>query len=237
MKDPRVIFREIATTMSLSHLDVVCSEIDYINILCDEIKVLDLGAGSGWYWQDIAMQFPSIRISVTLLDAAEIEEHPRTSPNLQMKRIVGQIPNDLKNLADNSFDLVIAFDLIEHLTKDAGYLFLYEVDRIAARSSVIFTPNGFVWQPPSSNNPYNAHISGWTPREMSVLGWKNLQGHNGMKILRGPYAEPKAWIKFWFLLELDALLTIITSKFYNFSFAFSSTKRHKNPRVNEQNFS
>jgi hypothetical protein len=75
----------------------------------------------------------------------------------------------------------VAFDLIEHLSREDGYKLLYEVDRISAFASLIFTPNGFVWQPPTEKNSFDAHLSGWTPSEFRRMGWSKLKGHGGSK--------------------------------------------------------
>jgi hypothetical protein len=91
-----------------------------------------------------------------------------------------------------------------------------------------------VWQPPSVNNPFNAHISGWTPSEFRKLGFNKLQGHSGLKVLRGAYAQPKKWIKSWVLLEIDALATISVWKIPRLAFSFTAVKSTKNPRIQEQ---
>jgi SAM-dependent methyltransferase len=237
MKDPRVLFRKLTTLLPIRNLHVVINEIELAIKNSPSLKVLDIGAGSGWYWREIAETIPYITINLTLLDAAEIAENLSNIPNLKITRIQGYAPSDMLRISDNAFDLVLAFDLIEHLSKEEGYLLLYEVDRIAAISSVIYTPNGFIWQPPSRNNTFNAHISGWTPRELKDLGWNKIVGHNGLKQLRESYGIQKKWMRSWPVLELDALLCIISWKLPRFSFAFSAVKRSKNPRIEDQEFS
>ena len=237
MKDPRVLFRKLTTLLPIRNLHVVIKELELATKGSSGIKVLDIGAGSGWYWHEIAETIPQIEIDLTLLDAAEIAENLSNIPNLKVSRIQGYAPSDMLRIKDDSFDLVVAFDLIEHLSKEEGYLLLYEIDRISSFSSVIYTPNGFIWQPPSRNNIFNAHISGWTPREMKDLGWKEITGHNGLKQLRESYGIQKKWIHSWPVLELDALLSIVSWKLPRFSFAFSAVKRSKNPRIEDQEFS
>lgn len=235
MRDPRFILRKVSTVIPLSIIDVVCTEINALKSNSSEIRILDVGAGSAWYWEKILDRFPDIKISLSLMDAIEIDGNLLTDPKHQINRIVGQVPESLTIIPDDHYDIVLAFDLIEHLTKESGYLLLYEIDRISTHTNIIFTCNGFVWQPPSVNNPFNAHISGWRPGEFRKLGFNKIQGHTGLKILRGAYAQPKIWIKSWFLSEIDALATIMVWKIPRFAFSFTAVKRKKNSRIREQN--
>jgi hypothetical protein len=63
--------------------------------------------------------------------------------------------------------------------------------RICKGSALIYTPNGFLWQPPSTNNSYNAHISGWSIKDLKQFGFTKFHGHVGAKFFWGPYALPK----------------------------------------------
>lgn len=234
MKDPRFILRKLSSVLPVSISDVVCSEIKAIRKNSSEIRILDIGAGSAWYWTEILDSFPETKISLTLMDAVKIEEFTPANQIHSVSRVVGLVPQNLTEISEDAFDIVVAFDLIEHLPKDSGYLLLYEIDRIARRTNIIFTPNGFVWQPPSLNNPFNAHISGWTPRELRKLDFNQIKGHTGLRILREPYAQPKKWINSWPISEIDALATIIVWKIPSLAFSFTAVKRSKNSRIEEQ---
>jgi hypothetical protein len=236
MKDPRVLFRKLSLVLPISRFDVLIKEIRRLENQSGQLSVLDLGAGSASYWNAVLSEFPNIVFKLDLMDAVSIKSTGTSLKNVHLSRIQGEIPIDLASIPDNTYNLVVAFDLIEHLPKDKGFILLYEVDRISAQTSVIFTPNGFVWQPPSVNNPFNAHISGWTPRELKKLGWKRIRGHTGFRGFQGPYGLSKNWVKGGILLELSSLLKILTWKFSVFAFAFTATKRSKNARVLEQEF-
>jgi hypothetical protein len=197
------------------------------------VKIIDLGAGSGWYWDEIDEKLNGYSVEVVLFDAS-VNQPIKVLDNIKINKIRGLIPSELQELQTDEFDIVIAFDLIEHLSKEDGYRMLYEMDRLARHSSFIFTPNGFIWQPPSENNPFNAHISGWTPAELKYNGWRDQHGHTGYRRFRGPYGLPKNWIKNWVFQELDAAAEIITSRFPRQSFAFSAIKRRKNLRIANQ---
>lgn len=178
------------------------------------LKLLDIGYGSGLHWNSLGSEFPS-HIEVTALDLASGENF---GPALRF--IQGRVPECLAEFADASFDVVVAFDLIEHLEKHDGYRMIYEMERISSKCCVIFTPNGHVWQPPAASNPFQAHISGWTPSEMKSLGWKKVYGTTGAKFLYGPLAKPKA-LKSGLLpravrLIVDRLLTLAPALSFSF---------------------
>lgn len=154
------------------------------------IRVLDIGAGSAWYWRGgiLGNLVSSGRVELSILEPANETKY---STSLVAKRIPGVAPESLVALDSGSFDVVMAFDVIEHLAKDQGYLLIYHMERLSAQAAIIFTPNGWVWQPPSSNNPFNAHVSGWKPNEFPrSLGWKVI-GQHGPKWAFGPYGISK----------------------------------------------
>jgi hypothetical protein len=183
------------------------------------LKVIDLGAGPGNVWKEVDagnwLAKNNISLEVTLFDASDISSQP-TGTSIKFSRSAGILPEDLSKHSVNSFDLVIALDLIEHLSKDHGYRLLYEIHRLSV-VSLIRTPNGFVWQPPATNNPWQAHVSGWTPKEFKNLGWKIQYGESGLKWLLGVGAHPKWQISTNPLRRATSLierLIIITSQVF-----------------------
>jgi hypothetical protein len=82
---------------------------------------------------------------------------------------------DLENtpypFVDKSYDIVTAFNVIEHLTKEAGYRMLEEMERIATYGIIIETPKDFRDNKQhTSHNKKNLHISHWTREDFK--GWK-----------------------------------------------------------------
>jgi ubiquinone/menaquinone biosynthesis C-methylase UbiE len=103
------------------------------------------------------------------------EEHLETWVNS------GWIPikSDIRNLSmfvDKSFDMVVATDIIEHVEKEEALDVLKEIDRIARKISIIFTPRGFFdtprLQPEAVHSDLDVHKSGWQPEEFEALGYK-----------------------------------------------------------------
>jgi hypothetical protein len=197
------------------------------------IKILDLGAGPGRYWKSEKLSefLISTKSELTLFDATTEFDGEKFPDGALVNRKKGILPEDLKLISDNYYDFVLAIDLIEHLPKYQGYKLLYEIDRISAGSSGLVTPNGFVWQPPSRNNEYNAHVSGWTFNEFKSLGWNEVRGQIGLRYLYGPYSLQKYKGKSNLKLEMIALAKILSFYFPRLSFSMYAQKKKKNPRI------
>jgi len=82
-----------------------------------------------------------------------------------------------------TFDCTIALDLIEHLTKEEGEKLIADMESIACKTVVIFTPNGFIEQEGYDNNVLQIHKSGWTAADFRQKGY-SVVGVNGLKALR-----------------------------------------------------
>ena len=98
------------------------------------------------------------------------------------------ILNAAEYFGENSFDCVVALDVIEHLEKADGLRLLKQMEIIARKKVIIFTPNGFLEQKPFDGNEWQRHISGWEVDEMRQLGFEII-GINGWKALRGERAK------------------------------------------------
>ena len=93
---------------------------------------------------------------------------------------------------ENSFDCVALIDVIEHLKKSDGLKLIKQMETIARKKIIVFTPNGFLEQKPFDGNEYQRHISGWEVEEMQQMGFKVI-GINGYKPLRGERANIIFW--------------------------------------------
>lgn len=198
----------------------------------DQVSILDIGYGSGNHWAAFSQKVlgTDLRVVITALDTVAPPADDRGIWNKPALKdyIQGEAPQDLATIASESFDLVIGFDLIEHLSKENGYLLLYEMERISKHSAVIFTPNGHVWQPPSAENPMQAHISGWTPSELRAFGWSRIRGATGLKFMFGPYAERRGRLGYWSRI-LSVGFSRIGFLFPNLAFSFVANNRKNTP--------
>jgi hypothetical protein len=147
---------------------------------CD--AVLDLGCGC-----DSPIQHCDVAFSV----GVELFE-----PYLQESKRKGIHDQYIKadargmQLRPKSVDVVIAIELLEHLTKEEGYRLINKMQTWAGKKVIITTPNGYLWQDGYDNNPLQEHKSGWTAKELQKLGFE-VHGMNGWKKLRGYRGQTK----------------------------------------------
>jgi len=128
--------------------------------------------------------------------------------------IVGDILTEstdqlLSKVGGQMFDLVLLYDVIEHVPKRQGYELLEKCEQLTSKYVLLQTPNGFLEQGPEFGNEHQRHLSGWFPQELEGLGYK-VYGARGTKYLRGYAAGPKYNFPGWMTCDiaLAALLRI-----------------------------
>ncbi len=161
------------------------------------IKKIDLKVLERLYYQWI------LRVEHELVGTCEYLLDVGCGPHSPIDRFSARIPHVVgidifapSLVPPNSFDEVVALDLIEHLTKDDGFQLIDAMERVARRKVIIFTPNGFLPQEPYDDNIYQRHISGWSAAEMQERGYR-VYGIQGWKPLRGELAAIRNRPKFF----------------------------------------
>jgi SAM-dependent methyltransferase len=81
------------------------------------------------------------------------------------------------------YDVIVAFDVIEHLSKPEGFALLHKLESYTQRLIVV-TPNGYMPQAPFPDNPWQEHLSGWDTEDFVKRGYR-VYGMFGPKIFRG----------------------------------------------------
>lgn len=98
------------------------------------------------------------------------------------------VQGDARNLPNyfqpKQFDAVIAVDVIEHFAKEDGLKLMQDMEKLARKKVVLFTPKGFLTQRHFADGDLQMHLSGWEPAEMEGYGYR-VTGQLGPKILRG----------------------------------------------------
>jgi SAM-dependent methyltransferase len=98
------------------------------------------------------------------------------------------IQGDARNVASyfqpKQFDACIALDVIEHFTKEDGLKLMQDMEKLATKKVIFFTPKGFLPQRHSTDGDLQLHLSGWEPAEMKSRGYE-VMGQLGPKSLRG----------------------------------------------------
>lgn len=160
----------------------------YLSLLADEVRgstsVLDVGCGEA---------SPLSRIGFRIPHSVGVDGHAPTLAACEAAGIHDEhVLLDVRALAErfgpDSFDCVVALDVLEHLPRRDGLDLLTTMERIATRKVVVFTPNGFLPQRPDDLNPMQQHLSGWTPEDLATRGFA-ITGVNGLKPLRTEHAK------------------------------------------------
>jgi SAM-dependent methyltransferase len=130
----------------------------------------------------------------------DFEEAQRHQMHEQM--VCGDIRNLSRYFAPNQFDACVALDVIEHLTKDDGLKLMKEMEGIAKKRVIFFTPSGFLPQRHATDDDLQAHLSGWEAKEMEQHGYRVI-GLLGPKGLRGEgHALKRRPVIFWAMVSL-----------------------------------
>lgn len=131
-------------------------------------KVLDVGCGYGsWgYMLKVEKDMNAVFVGVDLWK-------PYLIKLKQLGIYEDLILADANHLPfkEKSFDLGLAIEVLEHLDKKKGILFLVEIER-TSNKAIITTPWGFTYQGIVHNNPFQKHISTWYPKDFALRGYK-----------------------------------------------------------------
>lgn len=172
-------------------------------------SVLDVGCGASSPLRKIKKTFTSTGYDI-FKPSIETSKKKKIHDNYK----IGSVANLLKSFKKNSYDAVVALDIIEHLPKKEGIKFLRDCEEVARKKIVLLTPNGYYNQEPYGNNPYQVHKSGWGVNDFSKRGY-NVVGMRGLKHLRGEQASLKfkPWIFWGTVSTLSQLITFYIPRF------------------------
>ena len=160
----------------------------------DVSSILDVGCG-----EDSPLRIFAHRTHRVGVDAYEPAIERSRAAGIHDEYHVADILKLDELFDQNSFDAVVAFDVLEHVEPSEGLALLDAMERIATKRVVILTPNGFVPQSARDGNPWQVHHSGWTAGQMRELGY-TVTGVHGLRYLRSEEAAIR-WKpeRFWHL--------------------------------------
>jgi SAM-dependent methyltransferase len=175
--------------MPFSHSSQISTILQYIEQLNPE-SILDVGTGMGQYgflartnlenvhlfeieeehgWQRPKDQW---RVQIDGIEACEVYLTP-VHDYVYNQIFVGDALDILPILATQSYDLVLAIDILEHFTKSQGEQFLEELQRLARKAVLLSTPKEFIPQEIAAN-PYENHRSLWTDAELATRRYQRI---------------------------------------------------------------
>ena len=99
---------------------------------------------------------------------------------------------------DDSFDLIICLEVLEHLERDDGEKLLKELERVASQQVILSTPVGKYKQDVFDGNPHQEHKYTWSPNEMKLKGYRvkgiGLRNLGGKAGVQSPHPTPVQWL-------------------------------------------
>ena len=166
-----------------SQISTIVQYIEQVN----PISLLDVGVGMGQYGFLARINLENINLFE--VNGSEGKQRSKEEWNLRLdgieacdvyltpvheycynNLIIGNALEILPTLADNSYELVLAIDILEHFTKTDGLEFLTQIKRIANKAVLISTPKEFIPQEVEAN-PYENHRSFWEKEELIKNGF------------------------------------------------------------------
>ena len=159
-------------------------------------NVLDVGCGAAANMRQLGVQH------CVGIDGYQPDVEKARKQNTQDEIFLGDVRELSRYFRPGQFDACVALDVIEHLTKEDGIKLMREMEKMATKKVVFFTPSGFLPQRQSANDDLQAHLSGWEAEEMRRLGY-DVIGMLGPKTLRGEYhALKKKPAVFWGIVSV-----------------------------------
>lgn len=167
--------------MPFSHSSQISTVVQYIEALGPQ-SLLDVGVGMGQYGflartnlenlnlfqvngkvgRQRSREDWNIRIDgIEGCDVYVTPVHEYVYNNL----MIGDALDILPTLPESGYDLVLAIDILEHLNKEDGCIFMEHLKRVACKAALISTPKNFIPQEVEAN-PYENHLSVWSRKEL-----------------------------------------------------------------------
>ena len=153
-------------------------------------SVLDVGVGMGQY--GFLLRTNLENVALFDIDGAQARQRPRERWGVVIdgiegyagyltpvhhyaynKVMIGDAMAVLPGIADGAYGLVLAIDILEHLSIEEGRQFLTQCRRIARRAALVSTPKLFMAQEVEAN-PLENHRSLWDRAMLVEAGYSRL---------------------------------------------------------------
>lgn len=143
-------------------------DIDYENL-----TAIDLGCGA--CVSEVAKQV----IDMPFKELTSVEGYKPDFTNMKKLKFSAKkhkcVLGDVKDIDETKYDIVMMFDVLEHLTKEEGNALLDKFDRICRQKVVLFfpdEPDDFHRIHTADDNKLQEHLSYWREGELSSRGYK-----------------------------------------------------------------
>ncbi len=178
--------------------------------------LLDVGCGWGWFGFRLRID-REVRGLLIGLDVFA----PTLRRLKKLNIYDGLVRADIRFIPfkDAIVDVVFATEVIEHLPKEEGYVFLDELDRVSRGMIIVTTPRGFFPQGAYDGNIFETHRSGWFEKDFVEKGYDVMLAGRS-KILLKPIKTVTYYVN-----ALAELLPIVVKKFLPKEYIIALKKR------------
>lgn len=160
---------------------------DYVKLVCMTVgssidNILDCGTGQKGV---VAQSYYENNLRIKRGYACDVwtlkEMNPKVWTGLKINAL-DLLDKRKGGIGEKSVDIVQAFGFLEHLTKNDGYQFLHNAEKIA-RKAIIISAAAYVHgmscteKAESDGNPYHRYNSVWHWDDFSRLGYKTNKEH------------------------------------------------------------
>ncbi len=175
--------------MPFSHSAQISTILGYAERLAPQ-SVLDVGVGMGQYGFLLRNNLENEHLFA--VNGTQARQRPREQWRVRIDGIegyagyltpvhtwayqevrIGDALALLPGVADASYDLVIAIDVLEHLGTDDGHRLLSQCRRVARCAALVSTPKIFHAQHVPAN-PFEDHRSVWTAEQLAGAGFNRV---------------------------------------------------------------
>ena len=175
--------------MPFSHsgqISAIVSEVESLN----PDSILDVGVGMGQYGFLLRTNLENINLFT--INGAVARRAPREAWRVRIEGVegfpeyltpvhdyaynkihIGNALDVLPTLPEASFDLVIAIDILEHVTTEDGLGFLRMLKRVSRKHVLVSTPKDFIHQEVEAN-PLEDHLSVWSCDDLTQAGFDRV---------------------------------------------------------------
>ncbi|MHB1457041.1 MAG: methyltransferase domain-containing protein [Armatimonadota bacterium] len=200
----------------------VMTHVSEIMLIVDTIhpnKVLDVGIGCGKYgflcresMEICAGRLPTFSTvskqpseSKYVIDGVEVfSDYVTPIHHFIYNNIhIGRAQDILPTIPDDSYDLLLAIDVIEHMPYEGGVEFLKHAVRVAGTVLVV-TPKEHFEQGSIHGNKYEAHVSEWNIRDFKSCGSLTVMNYDqawfamfGSSEIASRTAKRMSWRRRW----------------------------------------
>ncbi len=161
--------------------------------------ILDVGCGTG-----LPMEIINYK---KLYTATGVDIYDPYLKECKLKNVYTKLINsDIRKLPfkEKSFDVVICFHVIEHLTKKEGDDLIRKLEKIAKKRVVLAMPIGYLHQEEYDGNQHQAHKSQWYPKDLREKGY--MVTGQGLRVL---YKEENVVVKYGIFSNILFLISML----------------------------